>query len=385
MVNGRFKLKVHHPSGRPHLDQMGSALESVASAEGISWEESYEKLISTCGKLGLMPQDRRTIAAMIEGFGYFRQHSSLAGKKMEEFLEWCDGKFHDGEKLIVNISNSYTSRRFAPIIPVERDGEVRYTLVYPRNELSEVIFEVWIAWKDKADHSEKEYRKRQSKVSKRENHTQENEALHVFNENPNDNLIGDCAVRAVAGVLEISWEEAVRRLAKAQDYKVTVINTEENINALLEKEGFQQFGPITRDGVILTGKGFCDIIHDMFQAGTRIFAYVGNSHVVAILVFDGDYKIVDTWDSTDRRITGYWAKYPKRTKHDRPVREETPAMPPKDDSITSLSEGMRIVHKAFGTGEVVSLKNGIASVEFPGKGVRKMAESWVIANCKSAD
>ena len=385
MDSAPFILKVHNPTGHPELDQLGTALESVSTVEGISWEESYEILISTCGKLGLMPHDRRSVEAMIEGCGYFHQHSSFAGKTVEEFIKWCDGKFHDGEKLIVNIANNAITRHFAPIVPVESGGKVRYTLVYPRNVMSYGIFEVWIAWKDKADHSEKEYRKRQITSSKKVNDTQENEALHVFNENPNDNLIGDCAVRAVAGVLEISWEEAVRRLVRAQDYKVTLINTEKNINALLEKEGFQKFGPIRRDGVILTGKGFCDIIHDMFQAGTRILAYVGNNHAVAILVFDGDYKIVDTWDSTNRRITGYWAKYPKRTKHDRPVREEAPAIPPKDDSIKSRSEGMRIVHKAFGKGVVVSLKNGIASVEFPGKGVRKMAESWVIANCKAAD
>lgn len=40
---------------------------------------------------------------------------------------------------------------------------------------------------------------RQSKV--RVNTTVDNEVLIVYNENPKDNLIGDCAVRTVADVL----------------------------------------------------------------------------------------------------------------------------------------------------------------------------------------
>ena len=64
----------------------------------------------------------------------------------------------------------------------------------------------------------------------------------VNNENPEDNLIGDCAVRAVAGVLQIPWVEAVRKLAAAQDYTETVINRKQNIVALLKKENFQELG-----------------------------------------------------------------------------------------------------------------------------------------------
>ena len=380
----KYIRTIHNPGDYPSIDHVGTALESVCTAEGISWEDAYEKLIASCGKLGFMPQDRRSILGMFSDCGYFRQHSSFAGKTVAETLEWCNGKFKNGEKLIVNYSKSYINGSYAPLVPVEENGQTRYTLLFPFNCLRRTVLEVWICWQDKQDHSEKAFRRRQTRTSSSVNHTQENEALHVFNENPNDNNIGDCAVRAVAGVLEITWEEAVRKLAKAQDYKATIINTEKNINALLEKEGFQQFGPIRRNGIILTGKGFCDIIHDMFQAGTRIFAYVGSDHVVAILVFDGDYKIVDTWDSTDRRITSYWAKYPKRTKGERPVEIAEPEPEKPDDTITSLSEGMKIVHKTFGAGEVVALKSGIASVEFPGNGVKKMAESWVIANCRRA-
>ena len=65
----------------------------------------------------------------------------------------------------------------------------------------------------------------------------------------------------------------------------------------------------------------------MFVAGTRIYAYPGTSHAAAILVFDGDYKIVDTWDSTNKPINGYWAKYPER-------RERRSKVMKPDDTLT---------------------------------------------------
>lgn len=147
-----------------------------------------------------------------------------------------------------------------------------------------------------------------------------------------------------------------------------------NIEALLRKEGFQEFDAIKRNGRILTGKEFCDIIHDMFQAGTRIFAYVGSSHVVAILVFDDEYKIVDTWDSTDRKITKYWAKYPKR-----PRRRAKSVIVEK---LTQLSIGTKIQHKVYGTGEVIGLTDVIATIRFQDNVEKKLAITWILANCK---
>jgi hypothetical protein len=234
---------------------------------------------------------------------------------------------------------------------------------------------VWIAWRDGKDHRARPRTSDETLLPPPENPTQENDALVVYNENPNGNLIGDCAVRAVAGVLEISWEEAVRRLAAAQDYKATAINTDDNIDALLKKEGFQEFQAIRRNGRILTGKQFCDLIHDMFQPGTRIFGYVGNTHVVAILVFDGDYKIVDTWDSTNRLITRYWAKYPER-----PRRREKPQEKP--EKLTALEIGTKLRHTMYGAGEVTALDGQTAAVLFAGGTEKRFAVEWILANCK---
>lgn len=364
----------HHPDKLHNLDTVGSVLHAVCAAKGFSWKETYECLIEASGEIGLMPQYRKTIRKMLENQDFFLQAGAYANRSVNSIIEECNQNFHDGEVVILNVSNSVTYGCYIPLVPVVQDGNVRYVLQYPIDLLHLMATEVWIAWKDGQDHSIMPRRKITKTASIRENKTEENEALYVYNENPNDNLIGDCAVRAIAGVLEISWGEAVRRLAAAQDYTATVINQTSNIEALLRKEGFQEFDAIKRNGRILTGKEFCDIIHDMFQAGTRIFAYVGSSHVVAILVFDDEYKIVDTWDSTDRKITKYWAKYPER-----PQRRAKSVIVEK---LTQLSIGTKIQHKVYGTGEVIELTDVIATIRFQDNVEKKLAITWILANCK---
>lgn len=146
----------------------------------------------------------------------------------------------------------------------------------------------------------------------------------------------------------------------------------------MKKEGFEKFDAMKRNGKILTGKEFCSLIHDMFPAGTRIYAYSGRSHVVAILVFDGEYKIVDTWDSTNRKIIEYWAKYPQKPK--RPRKAEAPT-----EKLTALSVGMPIQHKTFGNGKVTALSDTIATIQFAGGVEKKFAVAWVLGNCKPCE
>lgn len=364
----------YHPQKIGRLDAVGSVLHSLCVTKGCTWKESYESLMKASGQLGLMPQYRKTIRLMLGNHGFFLQAGAYANRSVKNIIEECNQIFHDGEVVILNVSSSITYGSYLPLVPVELDGNTKYILQYPINLLHRTATEVWISWKDGQDHSIMPRRKSTRKASVHENATKENETLYVYNENPSDNLIGDCAVRAVAGVLEVSWAEAVRKLAEAQDYTATVINSTSNIEALLRKEGFQEFDAIKRNGKLLTGKEFCNIIHDMFQAGTRIFAYVGNSHVVAILVFNDDYKIVDTWDSTDRKITKYWAKYPER-----PQRRAKPAIAEK---LTSLSIGTKVHHKVYGIGEVIELTDVIATIRFQDNVEKKLAIAWVIANCK---
>ncbi len=370
-----YKKNTHHPNDPKYLDTVGSVLHCLCETKGFGWEQAFIRLAETSGRLGMMPDSRASIRGLLGELGFFLQAGSFAKRSVRDIQDECSELFSDGEAVIVNISDSVTYGKYLPLVPDTEKGRTDYSLHFPDDLRDRIAAEVWIAWKDGQDHSVAPRRKVSRQTSVRVNDTSGNETLHVFNENPNDNLIGDCAVRAVAGVLEISWTEAVKRLAAAQDYTGTVINSTRNIEALLRKEGFQEFDAIRRNGRILTGKQFCDIIHDMFPAGTRIFAFVGSNHVVAILVFDGDYKIVDTWDSTGRKITRYWAKYPERPGK----RAERPA--PKPEKLTGLNVGTRVRHKSFGVGEVTEINGSIAVISFP-SAEKKLAVSWVIDNCK---
>ena len=368
----------HHPGGDYPLDAVGSVLHSVCAARSCTWKEAFAALLKASGALGMMPQYKQTIRKMLEDQGFYLQAGSGKRRSIESILAECSERFHDGEAVILKTSGSAWHSCYVPLVPAGADGG--YVLQYPEDLREQTAAEIWIAWKDGQDHSIRPRRKSAKKQAPQGNQpadhpVQAHEALVVCNENPGNNLIGDCAVRAVAGVLEISWEKAVCMLAEALNYTDTVVNSNESIEALLKKEGFQEFEAIRRNGKMLTGKEFCDHIHDMFQAGTRIFAYVGNDHAAAILVFDDDYKIVDTWDSTDRYITKYWAKYPERPQR-RPRNEE------QQSQLTELSVGTRLRHKVFGAGEITALDNSFAEIRFKDGTEKRFAVSWILANCK---
>ena len=118
----------------------------------------------------------------------------------------------------------------------------------------------------------------------------------------------------------------------------------------------------------------------MFEAGTRLFAYSGRNHAVAILVFDGDYKIVDTWDSTGRPINGYWAKYPEQQKRTRPSEA---LLAGQREKLTELAVGTEVRHWVYGVGEVTAIADAIAVIQFANGVKKELAVDWVLANCKA--
>lgn len=369
-----YRTVNYHPKKIRNLGTIESVLHSICRVDNISWKEAFRRLIHNSAQQGTMPDDRHSIRAMLTESGFFLQAGSYANRPVIDIIQECNERFHDDEQVIVNLLNSPNHGRYMPIVPVRTNGIVHYELQFPKNCQDKQACEVWIRWKDHQDHSIAPRRKPTRTAAKREMSAKDSDSLVAFNENPTDNLVGDCAVRALAGVLEISWEEAAWKLAEAGDFICTHINETTNIEKCLEKEGFEKHGPIHKNGHILNGKEFCDLIHDMFQAGTRLYAYPGHSHAVAILVFDGDYKIVDTWDSTNKPITGYWAKYPERQQ-----RQKKPA---ENNTLNGLDVGTKVRHKIYGVGEVTGIANTIATILFENDVEKKLAVDWVVANCK---
>lgn len=363
-----------HPNKISELGTVGSVLHSICCTDDISWKEAYRRLIHCSALLGTMPHDRRSIRCMLSESGFFLQSGAYADRPVISIIQECSDRFRDGEQIIVNLLDSPDQGMYMPIVPVRVGGEMHYELRFPKNFSAQKAVEVWIRWKDRQDHSIAPRRKTGRTAKKKEITAKDSESLVVFNENPTDNLVGDCAVRALAGVLEITWEEAAWKLAEAGDFIIMPINSYKNIEKCLEKEGFEKFGPIRKNGRIISGKEFCDHIHDMFPAGTRIYAFPGKRHAVAILVFDNEYKIVDTWDSTGKPIIGYWAKYPERRQ--RPRKSDVP------EKLTELAVGTKVRHKVYGVGEVTAIANTTVVIHFEKDVEKKFAADWVLANCK---
>ena len=129
----------------------------------------------------------------------------------------------------------------------------------------------------------------------------------------------------------------------------TQVNASSNYEPVLERNGFVRQGKLRTGNRLLTGKEFCELMNKTYHHGERIFAYCGRGHVVAVIpIPDGEgrycYKIVDTWDSTDRKIGYYWVKLDPRTV----AEKETPE--------TLLSAGAEVQHPIFGKGRVSSVK-----------------------------
>ena len=376
MAQMSYKDVSLHPYKHKSLDTVGSVLHSICCADGISWEEAFRRLIHSAAKLGTMPQDRHSIRQMLTDSGFYIQAGAYADRPVIDIIAECNARFHNGEQVIVNLIDSPNHGKYMPIIPVRTNGILHYELQFPNNNQRSRASEIWIRWEDRHDHSIAPRRKSGRTAKKKEMSARDSEALVALNENPTDNIVGDCAVRALAGVLEISWEEAALKLAEAGDFVCSHINRTTNIERCLQREGFESHGPMQKNGHILTGKEFCGLIHDMFQAGARIFAFSGHHHAVAILVFDGDYKIVDTWDSTGRPILGYWVKYPERPQRTRP------AKPALSQNLTALSAGMKVLHRMFGIGEVTDVSGAIAVIVFENGQEKKLTVDWVLKNCK---
>ena len=235
--------------------------------------------------------------------------------------------------------------------------------------------EIWVRWADGMDHSPVKRRKgnARSDTSRVRVPPKSHEAFQYLQKNPKNLYTGDCVIRAMAAVLDTSWDDALDRILDAGERRIAAANTPCVFERLLEKEGFVFHSEMRLDGRKLRGKTFCYELGRMFHAGERVFAYVGNNHVAAILPFDEEgktkYKIVDNWDSSTRLIGKFWVKTPTRVEQ----LEEAGALP---------ALGASVIHPVFGEGCVQSIHPlGYATVDFAANGIRMLDCKWIAENC----
>lgn len=117
-----------------------------------------------------------------------------------------------------------------------------------------------------------------------------------YNANPVANRVEDCAIRAVAVALDISWDEAFDQIADMAKSMGAVMHQNAAFGAVLRKHGFRRYIIPNTCPDCYTIKDFCrDHPYGTFVVGT-------NSHVVAAR--DGNW--IDTFNSGAEIPIYYW-------------------------------------------------------------------------------
>lgn len=117
-----------------------------------------------------------------------------------------------------------------------------------------------------------------------------------YNANPVANRVEDCAIRAVAVALDISWDDAFDQIAKSAKQMGAVMHYNAAFGAVLRKHGFRRYIIPNHCPDCYTVKDFC---HDHPEG---IYVVGTDAHVVAVI--NGNY--IDTFDSGAEIAIYYW-------------------------------------------------------------------------------
>ena len=119
-----------------------------------------------------------------------------------------------------------------------------------------------------------------------------------FNPNPKRKRTGDCAIRAVAAALDVSWDDSYILLCLQGLADKDLPNTDAGWGAVLEQHGF-------RRGLVEADCQRCYTLRD-FAIEHPHGTFVVSTHEHVICVRDGSWW--DTWDSADERPIYYFHK-----------------------------------------------------------------------------
>lgn len=117
-----------------------------------------------------------------------------------------------------------------------------------------------------------------------------------YNANPVANRVEDCAIRAVAVALDVSWKYAFDLIAKNAKEMGNVMHSNAVFGSVLRQHGFKRF-------IVPNSCPDCYTLIDFCMDNPEGVYVVGlDSHVVAVV--DGNY--IDTWDSGNEIPIYYW-------------------------------------------------------------------------------
>lgn len=130
------------------------------------------------------------------------------------------------------------------------------------------------------------------------------------NQNPKNRLTDDCVIRAISYALDEPWETTLTGVYQvALKYKYSVCD-KRCYSRYLESRGWVKCKqPRKADNTKYTGKEWCEWLNQHREYGERIIAHIGGHHIVCVAQdVDDDYKVFDTWNSTDGCIGNFYIK-----------------------------------------------------------------------------
>lgn len=124
-----------------------------------------------------------------------------------------------------------------------------------------------------------------------------------YNPNPvRSDPVGDCAVRAVAKALDITWEDAYAKLSASGFLMGDILNSDAVLAAVLRSNGF-------RRGTVDNDCPDCYTVADFADDNKEgIYVVKSDNHVATII----DGNLFDSWDSSNRVPLWYWEKHNER-------------------------------------------------------------------------
>lgn len=355
--------------GTEHKSCASLMIQCLNDAGIADRQSAFSHHINNSKNMGLMPDDMRVIRKTMADYGFIMQGARLERVRCVEHMI---SKLRDvgvPTTVFIDVAGGY-------MLAFRYDGKDCHLLctdVQSKQFMNRKIKHIWMRWDDCIDRSPcaRKTVNRQSVLKKREQ-IKDTEHYCYFQPNPCGNNIGDCVVRGISGVMNITWNEALERLSAVGG---TTINSRDVYPRFLEREGFVHHKPMMKGGHRLSGKAFCEEMNNLYHDGERIFAHVGRNHVAAIIPDSNDskYKIFDSWNSSESFIGEYWVKPIEKQKG-------IPEVENKDNK--SFVVGDMIYHPSFKEGIVIDVTSKVVTADFGIRGIRRLGKSWVIEYCK---
>lgn len=119
-----------------------------------------------------------------------------------------------------------------------------------------------------------------------------------YNPNPSGRTVGDCAIRAIAKALNITWEEAYAKAA-VNGYRMNDMPSADSVwGSVLRMNGFYREGLPNLCPDCYTAEDFCTDN----PVGTYVLGFGG--HVATVV----DGSLYDSWDSSQEIPQYFWSK-----------------------------------------------------------------------------